>query len=597
MADNTFQSNNGHPPFRRYVPATNHDTPQPTQYTPPSVADSASASARPLPKHGPNSPSHWRQWVQPTPPKTEPSRDRPPVRQLQFPVLSNHAPSTTVAPSTPQPSSVSSPPAPAHRPSELVRGVPERPAPPPTTTPPGQPGDTVTSRRRPRREPHPVNAAERRPRRVTPTAKVTPLRRRQPPGAAVETPHSERTSSRPERPPRRTKRKPPQPVLHGIRLLILGTGIAAIVGTVLSSINANSTADNSAVTLNADSAESAARSGNQLSPAVAQPLPLAEELAAIKTDLVSFEAMTPGLDQTVFFYDLTTGNYIDIDGDKAVSAASTLKVPILAAFLQAVDAGTVQLDQAITLREDLIAQGSGDMDLDEVGTQYTALEVATEMIITSDNTATNLIIALLGGSETLNQQFQEWGLTSTRLRNLLPDLDGTNTTSSRDLVRIMALVDQGELLSLRSRDRFFGIMQRTFNRTLIPDGIADETALTYNKTGDIGTSLGDVALIDAMNGKRYIISVLVERPFNDGRASELIRRVSGRLYEEMSQPVSPLGSGRLPASDTDTDSSRSQDEPFPSDATSPEASEESETLPSQSSPNRQPPSDPEVPPG
>jgi beta-lactamase class A len=387
-------------------------------------------------------------------------------------------------------------------------------------------------------------------------------------------------------------------VLYGIRLLILGTGIAAIVGTVLSSINANSTSRSSEVAVESDQPEaSLPRSNARLSAAVTQPLPLADELAAIKTELVSFEAMTPGLEQTVFFYDLETGNYIDINGSEAVSAASTIKVPILVAFLQAVDSGAVQLNQAITLREDLIAPGSGEMDLDEVGTQYTALEVATEMIVASDNTATNLMIALLGGTEALNQQFQTWGLESTRLRNLLPDLDGTNTISTRDLVRIMALIDQGELLNLRSRDRFFGIMQRTINRDLIPDGVADDTALTYNKTGDIGTSLGDVALVDAMNGNRYVVSVLVERPFNDGRASELIRLVSRRLYEEMSQPINALGNGSLPENEPN-DVPPAADELSPDESSSPEVFEtpDAPSTP-QPAPNRQLPSNPEVPPG
>jgi beta-lactamase class A len=276
------------------------------------------------------------------------------------------------------------------------------------------------------------------------------------------------------------------------------------------------------------------------------PLPLTEELGALKTDLMALEAMTPGLTQSIFFYDLDTGNYVNVNGDTAVAAASTIKVPILVAFLAAVDMGTVRLDQALMLQEDLIAGGSGDMQTHEIGSQYTALEVASEMIVNSDNTATNMIIALLGGTEALNRQFQEWGLADTVLRNRLPDLEGTNTTSTADLVRIMTLVDRGELLSRRSRDHLLSIMQRTYNRTLIPDGLGDSSALAYNKTGDIGPSLGDLALVDVANGKRYVLGVLVARPHNDGRANELIRRVSARVHEEMSQPVSPVGGAPLP---------------------------------------------------
>jgi beta-lactamase class A len=215
------------------------------------------------------------------------------------------------------------------------------------------------------------------------------------------------------------------------------------------------------------------------------------------------------------------------------------------------------------------------------------------MIVSSDNTATNLMISLLGGTEALNQQFRDWGLESTVLRNLLPDLDGTNTTSSRDLVRAIALVDQGELLSLRSRDRLFNIMQRTINRALIPDGLGDDSAIAYNKTGDIGTSLGDVALVDVFNGKRYLVSILVERPFNDGRASELIRRVSGRLYEEMSQPTNPIG-GRTPSSAAPEGSPSSDEAPTTPDTVVPLETEPETYI----APDSQPLSDDlEVPPG
>ncbi len=418
--------------------------------------------------------------------------------------------------------------------------------------------------------------------------KVTPIQR----PAARSRPQPPATNAKTRRhQPRRSGRKPPPPVLYGIRLLILGTGIAAIVGTVLSSLNssdqtASTSGDRPVAT------ETAARSANR--DALTQPLPLADELVSLETDLVALETMTPGLTQSVFFYDLDSGNYIELNGTEPIAAASTIKMPILVAFLQAVDAGTVRLDEAVTLREDLMAGESGDFQTQEIGSQFTALEAATAMIVNSDNTATNMIIELLGGTQVLNQQFSDWGLSATLLRNLLPDLDGTNTTSSADLVRVMALVEQGDLLSRRSRDRLLGIMQRTVNRDLIPDGLADDTALTFNKTGDIGTLLGDVALVDTVNGHRYLLSVLVDRPFNDGRASELVRRVAGRIHEEMSQPVSPVGGGfpdePSPATPSTTDI---PDAPSTAPAPEPTTSAEPEAYVEPGTPL----SDPELPPG
>jgi len=603
MADNNQQSHNDYSPFRRYVPPSGNgaNNGKVAPLSQPSTTRKPSASTPKItPRRSRGNRSRWRKWVQSTPPKStqrhaaSSSNRRSPDQRSSMNEATPNARQPIQSPfgTNPVP-----PLQPLHNePSRFVKAPAESLPQTPRSRSGGQPNGV-----RPAPTPPSVNNGRpQRPyyaQRSHPAPhKVTPLRDRAAGAGAPPTGMPpEKGYPRRDRKPRRQTRKAPRPVLYGIRLLILGTGIAAIAGTILSSLNPGQEATVSEAANTQSSAATQNRSNGKLSPALAQPLPLADELVAVETDLVSLETMTPGLNQSVFFYDLETGNYIDLNGTETVAAASTIKVPILVAFLRAVDAGTVRLDQAITLRDEMVASGSGEMQFDETGTQYTALEVATEMIVNSDNTATNLMIELLGGIESLNQQFREWGLESTVLRNLLPDLDGTNTTSSADLVRVMALVDQGELLSMRSRDRLFSIMQRTLNRTLIPDGLADTTALAYNKTGDIGTSLGDVALVDVVNGKRYILSVLVERPFNDGRASELIRRVSERVYEEMGQPVSPLGGGQ-PETPTSPEPSETGDSVVSPESTIPTVPVETEPE-TYISPDSEPLSGPGVPPG
>jgi beta-lactamase class A len=380
----------------------------------------------------------------------------------------------------------------------------------------------------------------------TPSAAVTPLRSLAQPAAGAAQGLGERNTPgnltpRPPAPPRRRLGQPPLPLLYLIRLVILGVGVAAIAGTLLSVLSPS----NLATPSSQDASETAQTPAT--GPLVAgstatlvSDIALGQELTLLKSEVEQLATLTPGLTQTAFMVDLDTGNYVDIAGGDAIAAASTIKLPILVAFLQQVDAGRIALNQGLVLQEDQVAGGSGTMQNDPVGSRYTALEVATQMIITSDNTATNMIVDALGGGETLNQRFQTWGLEATVLRNPLPDLDGTNKTSVKDLALLMALVDQGGLLSPRSRDRMFAIMQRTINQTLIPFGIADDS-LTANKTGDINSVLGDVALVDAPNGKRYILATLIQRPDNDGRASELIRRTAETAHSEFNQPVAPVG--------------------------------------------------------
>ncbi|HIK46556.1 MAG TPA: serine hydrolase [Leptolyngbyaceae cyanobacterium M65_K2018_010] len=350
---------------------------------------------------------------------------------------------------------------------------------------------------------------------------------------------------------RRRLAKPPLPVLYLIRLMILGVGVAAIAGTLLSVLSPNHLASTSGGGTAGSSAmptPSSPRSRlvgpGATSVASLQPT---SELTRLKAQLEQLATLTPGLTPVLYALDLDSGRYVDMEGSKVVAAASTIKVPILVAFLHQVDAGAIALNQALVLQEQQLAGGSGSMANDAPGSEYTALEVATRMIIHSDNTATNMMIDALGGQEALNQLFAAWGLESTVLRSPLPDLEGTNTTSARDLALLMGLLDQGELLSPRSRDRLFSIMQRTVNRSMIPFSLTDGS-IVANKTGDIAMALGDVALVDTPNGQRYVLAILVQRPNNDGRASELIRRLTETTHAEMNQPLAPVGRPPSPGS-------------------------------------------------
>jgi beta-lactamase class A len=326
------------------------------------------------------------------------------------------------------------------------------------------------------------------------------------------------------------------PLLYGLRLLIWGVGIGAIAGTLLSVLDPASR-------IKAEGSQPQVQQTQQsLASVAAVPAPalkLSQEIMPLKTVVQQLVAKNANLIPGVFFVDLDTGAYLDLNGASTFAAASTIKFPILVAFFQDVDAGKIRLDEMITLRQELIGGGSGDMKYKPPGTKFTALETATKMITISDNTATNMLIARLGGTQALNQRFQTWGLTATQVRNPLPDLSGTNTTSPRDLANLMALVNQGDWISLKSRDRLLDIMRRTATNSMLPSGLGKGATIAH-KTGDIGTLVGDVGLVDMPNGKRYIAVVMVRRPHNDGRAQELIRQVSRAAYEQFNKPlVSP----------------------------------------------------------
>lgn len=321
-------------------------------------------------------------------------------------------------------------------------------------------------------------------------------------------------------------------LLYALRLLILGIGISAIAGTVLSALDPTTRITPEQIPITAMEVLPQLQARETVT--YAAPLKLAQEIAPLKTLMQQLAMKNPKLFPGVFLLDPDTGAYLDWNGDTTFAAASMIKFPILVAFFQDVDAKKIRLDEKLTLKKELVGAGAGGFQYKPLGSQFTALETATQMIVVSDNTATNLLIERLGGISALNQRFQSWGLTVTQLRNLLPDLEGTNTTSPQDLAQLMTAVQKGDLISVKSHDRLLNIMRRTHTATLLPKGLGPGATIAH-KTGDIGSMVGDVGLIDLPSGKRYIAVAMVKRPHNNVQAKELIRQVSRAAYQEFSK--------------------------------------------------------------
>lgn len=268
------------------------------------------------------------------------------------------------------------------------------------------------------------------------------------------------------------------------------------------------------------------------------------ELEALSARWARLAAAHKDLKASGFLLVLDDGRYAQFQPDLPLPAASSIKTPILLVGLDDVDTGKLRWNEPLRLTREVVGGGAGWMANKPVGTRFPFFEAATEMIRVSDNSATNLLIKRLGGREKLNERFQTLGLSATVVNNWLPDLDGTNTTSSRDLARSIALVDTGEKLGPRARDLFREIMGTSSTNTLLPLGLLqglgkdsgdpDSELLShgvtvYNKTGDIGIAYADAGLIQLPNGKRAVAAFMVKGPFNDPRSTDLIRAMAAEV--------------------------------------------------------------------
>ncbi len=351
---------------------------------------------------------------------------------------------------------------------------------------------------------------------------------------------------------RRTRLKPmARNILYALRLLIVGVGIGAIVGTALSVLDPATKLNN---TSGQTPTTQPSAQPTQQAPTVANILQLSQEIPSLKSAIQSLVANNPNLTPGVFVADLDNGSYVDFNGGAMFSSASTIKLPILIAFFQDVDEGKINLSETLSTSKSTIVGGSGDMQYRPVGTKYNILEVATQMMIISDNTATNMLIERMGGVEKLNQRFRNWGLSTTSLRNILPDIEGTNTTSPKELGSLMAMVTKGNIVSQESRERIIDIMRRTVKDTLLPAGLGQGATIAH-KTGEIGALIADAGLVELPTGKRYIVAVMVQRPRNDVSAEKLINGISRLTYQQFASggipnnPVNPAAPN-IPANPT-----------------------------------------------
>ena len=260
---------------------------------------------------------------------------------------------------------------------------------------------------------------------------------------------------------------------------------------------------------------------DRIQPMGTEILPLKAQIQAL---MAQYQFLTPG----VFLVDSETGNYVNLDGEKVFPAASTIKLPILIAFFEAVDTGKVSLDEPLTVGSGNIVGGSGSLQYSR-GKQLTALETAAKMITISDNTATNMIIDRLGGIKYLNQRFQAWGLHDTVMHRRLGDFKGTNKTTPADLVQACALIAQRQTLSAASRTQALDILNATENRKLLVAGLGEGAHIAH-KTGDIGFLIGDAGIIEKPDGKLYLLAVFVRRPHNDLRARTFVQQLSRLTY-------------------------------------------------------------------
>src|SRR5437879_8271870 len=121
--------------------------------------------------------------------------------------------------------------------------------------------------------------------------------------------------------------------------------------------------------------------------------------------------------------DLTTGDHIFLHADEVFAQASWIKITVLAELYRQAQQDKLKLTDLYTVQATALVPDSDIMGgLTPGVSRVTLRDLATMMVAVSDNSATNVLIDRVG-MENVNAMLDSLGLTHTRLRRKMMDLE------------------------------------------------------------------------------------------------------------------------------------------------------------------------------
>lgn len=261
-------------------------------------------------------------------------------------------------------------------------------------------------------------------------------------------------------------------------------------------------------------------------------LNLTDEMVGVENTIKAIAAEYPNVHGSVFAWDYETGKYVSYNSDETFPAASIIKLPVLLQLFRSMEFGQRTIDEKMTLTDYYRAEGSGDLQFQREGNQYSLDSLARKMIEISDNSSTNMLMSSIGGMDDVNRAVRSWGLNHTQVNNWLPDMKGTNYTTTSDLARMLYNIENEDFLSVESRDKILDYMGHVKNNRLLVAGLGSG-AKCWHKTGDIGHMLGDAGIVTTPNGHKYVVAIMAKRPYNHPHGKEFVVRASSAVYNAM----------------------------------------------------------------
>jgi beta-lactamase class A len=235
--------------------------------------------------------------------------------------------------------------------------------------------------------------------------------------------------------------------------------------------------------------------------------------------------------------------------DAVFPQASSIKLTVLLELLRQAQEGKLSLEEKHTLRRGDMTQGDTEPILAMLGDGTVTLslrDVATFMVVLSDNTATNILINRLG-MDNINQGVMRLGLSETKLRRRMIDLEAArqgneNVSTPREMLALLEKVYRGQALDEARTKEYFDIL-RLPKGSLFHTALPDDVSIA-DKPGALEGVRCDTGLI-VVPGHPFIMSVETTYLARDADGERAVEEVARLVYDYFSRLSRSSAYGRV----------------------------------------------------
>ena len=236
------------------------------------------------------------------------------------------------------------------------------------------------------------------------------------------------------------------------------------------------------------------------------------------------------------FYDLNKNKGFSINGDKKVLSASMIKLLILAELMKKIFENKFSLSDTVMMANFMKIGGDGVLKELNTGHHFTLKELATLMIIVSDNQATNILIDFLG-MENINQLGKELDLKETFLGRKMMDAEARkkgydNYTCADDISLLLKLIYQEKLINKEASQLMLDILLRQQQGERLQRYLPSDIKIAH-KCGDLDNLENDGGII--WLGDRAYILVVLTNGMPNLQCKQTIGKISKFVYDKMEE--------------------------------------------------------------